>query len=119
MFIQNPSLESHKYDESLRPLRSVPGRDYITCYDPATGLHLDTAIADEAQEITEKIQRAADAQKQWQKTSFADRRRVIRSLKKWLVENQEACARTACRDTGKTRASYRSFHCLKRFFDLM
>ena len=26
------------------------------------------------------------------------------SLLKWLVDNQELCARVACRDTGKTRA---------------
>ena len=26
----------------------------------------------------------------------------MRSLLKWLVENQEICARVACRDTGKT-----------------
>lgn len=32
----------------------------------------------------------------------------MRSLKAWLVENQEACARVACRDTGKTcKSSHR------------
>jgi hypothetical protein len=29
----------------------------------------------------------------------------MRSLNKWLVENQEVCARMACRDTGKTSQS--------------
>ena len=37
-----------------------------------------------------------------ERQGFHDRRRVMRSLKKWLVDNQETCAKVACRDTGKT-----------------
>jgi acyl-CoA reductase-like NAD-dependent aldehyde dehydrogenase len=58
---------------------------------------------DTVQDIERKIDDAETAQVQWRESSFADRKRVIRSLKKWLVNNQEACARIACRDTGKTR----------------
>jgi hypothetical protein len=101
--IPNAHLESHKYEPGLLPMYEVPNREYITCFDPATGLHLGTLVADSATEIVDKIERAGHAQKAWRETSFADRRRVIRSLKKWLVENQEVCARVACRDTGKTR----------------
>ncbi|KAI0033980.1 Aldedh-domain-containing protein [Vararia minispora EC-137] len=100
--IPNAHLESHKYEQGLLPAYEAPGREYITCFDPATGLHLDTVMADSAAEIADKIERAGQAQKKWRETSFADRRRVIRSLKRWLVENQETCARVACRDTGKT-----------------
>jgi acyl-CoA reductase-like NAD-dependent aldehyde dehydrogenase len=85
------------------PTGEVSGREYITCFDPATGLHLDTSLTDNAVEIEAKIDRAAAAQLGWRNSSFANRKRVIRSLKKWLVENQETCARVACRDTGKTR----------------
>jgi acyl-CoA reductase-like NAD-dependent aldehyde dehydrogenase len=77
-------------------------REYITSFDPATGLHIGTFVADNEEEIQRKIARAADAQKDWRKTTFSQRRRVIKSLMKWLVENQEVCARVACRDTGKT-----------------
>jgi len=81
----------------------LSGRDYITCFDPATALHLDTMLADSVDEIETKIDKAEAAQVEWRESSFANRKRVIRSLKKWLVENQEVCARVACRDTGKTR----------------
>jgi acyl-CoA reductase-like NAD-dependent aldehyde dehydrogenase len=81
----------------------LAGRDYITCFDPATGLHLDTPLADNIDDIETKISNAEAAQLTWRKSSFAERKRVIRSLKKWLVDNQEVCARVACRDTGKTR----------------
>ncbi len=60
-------------------------------------------MADSTVEIEAKIDKAEVAQYDWRNKSFADRKRVIRSLKKWLVENQEVCARVACRDTGKTR----------------
>jgi acyl-CoA reductase-like NAD-dependent aldehyde dehydrogenase len=85
------------------PAGEIAGRDYITCFDPATGLHLGTLVADNMDEIEAKINRAEAAQVAWRKSSFANRKRVVRSLKKWLVENQEVCARVACRDTGKTR----------------
>jgi acyl-CoA reductase-like NAD-dependent aldehyde dehydrogenase len=49
---------------------------------------------------------AGRAQLSWKQTSFTDRRRVMRSLKKWLVENKDVCARVACRDSGKTRMSF-------------
>ena len=79
-------------------------RDYITSFDPATGLHIGTFLADDKDAIELKIQNAAIAQKKWKETSFRQRRRVIRSLLKWLVDNQDLCARVACRDTGKTSA---------------
>ena len=90
----------------MPPAGEIAGREYITCFDPATGLHLDTLLTDNIDEIEAKINRAEAAQVGWRKTSFADRKRVIRSLKKWLVENQEVCARVACRDTGKTRTLF-------------
>ncbi|KAI0931527.1 hypothetical protein AcV5_005005 [Taiwanofungus camphoratus] len=100
--IPNPTLESHLLHEELRPSFIAAGRRYITCFDPATSFHLATVVADNATEITQKIGRAVEAQRSWRNTSFRDRRRVIRSLKKWLVDNQEVCAKLACRDTGKT-----------------
>ena len=78
------------------------GRRWVTGYDPATGLHLGTYLADNEAEIEAKIRRVQHAQRTWKKTTFQQRRRVVRSLKKWLVENQDVCARVACRDTGKT-----------------
>ncbi|KZT72872.1 Aldedh-domain-containing protein [Daedalea quercina L-15889] len=100
--IPNPNLESHLLYPELQSGPLTEDRRYITCFDPATGFHLDTILADSATEIAQKIARAADAQKEWRQTTFRDRRRVMLSLKKWLVDNQETCARIACRDTGKT-----------------
>ena len=59
-------------------------------------------MADSPRDIETKIANAAAAQEDWAYSSFADRKRVMKSLKRWLVENQDACARVACRDSGKT-----------------
>ncbi|KAF9553817.1 ALDH-like protein [Agrocybe pediades] len=100
--LTKPTLESHLTTEDLIPMMTIPGQRYITSYDPSTGLHLGTSIADDERQIEGKIKRAAKAQKVWKHTTFQQRRRVLRSLQKWLVENQLTCARVACRDTGKT-----------------
>lgn len=108
--LKKPSLLAHLEDPDLLPFRHDNERKYITGFDPATGFHLVTAIADSEGEIREKISKAAKAQKKWKKTSFRQRRRVVRSLKKWLVDNQKECAQVACRDTGKTCASRSSLY---------
>ncbi|KAI9057003.1 meiotic sister-chromatid recombination aldehyde dehydrogenase [Trametes sanguinea] len=100
--ILQPSIEAHLVFDDLLPNFPLPDRRYITAYDPATAYHLDTILADSPEEIKQKIHDAHIAQKKWAETSFDDRRRVMRSLKKWLVDNQETCAKVACRDTGKT-----------------
>ncbi len=77
-------------------------RRFITSFDPATSLHLGTFVADSEEEILHKQRLALDAWVNWRETAFSERRRVIRSLKKWLVDNQDICARVSARDTGKT-----------------
>jgi hypothetical protein len=103
MLLPNAHLQSYLEDEDgLLPHMQMHERKYITCFDPSTGIHIDTVLADDKDAIEQKIMAAAEAQKEWKKTTFAERRRVLRSLNKWLVENQLVCARVACRDTGKT-----------------
>jgi acyl-CoA reductase-like NAD-dependent aldehyde dehydrogenase len=86
----------------LMPAVLVKERRYITSFDPATSLHIGTFVADNEADIANKIDRAAHCQISWQRATFRQRRRVIRSLMKWLVDNQDVAARVACRDTGKT-----------------
>ncbi|PBK87519.1 ALDH-like protein [Armillaria gallica] len=100
--IDDPTLTSHETNDELLPSFSLQGRKYITSFDPATGLHIQTYLADDQEEIARKIEKADRAQPSWRETSFTQRRRVIRSLLKWLVDNQDTCAKVACRDTGKT-----------------
>ncbi|EIW85451.1 Aldedh-domain-containing protein [Coniophora puteana RWD-64-598 SS2] len=99
--IKNANLKSHLEYPDLMPLQH-PDRDYITSYDPASNLHIGTFHADTRADIEDKILKARAAQETWRLSTFQERRRVMRSLLKWLVDNQDVCARVACRDTGKT-----------------
>jgi hypothetical protein len=109
-------LDSYKDDPRLNP--GTPGQKYITCFDPSIGLFIDTFVADSAETIAQKIEAAERAQESWKKTTFAERKRVVRSLNKWLVENQEVCARVACRDTGKTCRFFSFCHPIFSFWKL-
>ena len=59
-------------------------------------------MADDSDSISSKIEKAQMAQKTWKETTFTQRKKLLRSLLKWLVDNRDVCARVACRDTGKT-----------------
>ncbi|TFK72146.1 ALDH-like protein [Pluteus cervinus] len=101
--LENAHIRLHEEEPELLSHMAIPGQRYITSFDPATGMHLGTYIADSQDDIRKKIKRSKKAQAEsWRYTNFTQRRRVIRSLMKWLVDNQDTCARVACRDTGKT-----------------
>lgn len=42
------------------------------------------------------------AQAEWGNSTFATRRLLMRTMLRYITENQEACARVAVRDSGKT-----------------
>ncbi|KAJ9473921.1 putative aldehyde dehydrogenase-like protein [Pseudozyma hubeiensis] len=79
---------------------SKPGK--IVCYDPATAYLIDEVDADTAETIAEKLSKARRAQTKWGQSSFALRRKVLRTMKNWVVNDSETIARVASRDTGKT-----------------
>lgn len=77
--------------------------DKIQSYCPATGQYLGTFTAHSKDELNSTIIRAKLAQKSWAKSSFTLRRKVLRTLSKFILDNQETIARIACRDSGKTK----------------
>jgi acyl-CoA reductase-like NAD-dependent aldehyde dehydrogenase len=113
-----PSVEaaaSLLFGDDLKPHKfgkPATKEKYITCYDPSTGYHLDTIPADSEYEIAEKIgyARRAWTESRWGKSSFGERKRLMRTLLRWVVKNRELCARVACRDTGKTSKSLFIFY---------
>ncbi|UZJ51752.1 hypothetical protein CBS101457_001072 [Exobasidium rhododendri] len=74
----------------------------IVAYCPATGSHLGDIPADTEETINNKVDRAALAQLKWKTSSWERRRRVLKTIKRWIVKDIDIIARTACRDTGKT-----------------
>ncbi|CAO3566355.1 unnamed protein product [Mortierella alpina] len=88
--LMNPSIQDPAH----------PGK--IICYDPSTGRHLATIPAHTKRDVDQALARARNAQKQWQQTTFAQRKIVLQSLLDFVLLNQENICRVAARDTGKT-----------------
>ncbi|EMC94576.1 hypothetical protein BAUCODRAFT_149713 [Baudoinia panamericana UAMH 10762] len=85
------------------PTIKVPDSHIIQCYAPATGEllgHINPVTPDG---VDRAIIRAAAAQIQWAKSTFAQRRRVLKTLLKFILENQDEIVQAACIDSGKTR----------------
>lgn len=99
------SIHSHLADRSLLPLNSPADAKYITAYAPASGHFLSVIPSATGKEIAECITKAQIAQFHWRSTTFAQRRRVMRSLLEWVVKEMEGISRIASRDTGKTSSS--------------
>ena len=74
----------------------------LTAHDPATLEPLGDVPVMDAEEVREIVERARRAQAGWAKTSFAERRSVMRTLMNLIVERHEQICRIAVRDSGKT-----------------
>ncbi|KAF3901589.1 hypothetical protein ABW21_db0203681 [Orbilia brochopaga] len=97
------ALEENYVGEQLREpsIRADDGR--IRCYAPATGRLLDLLAPASVNDIDTAIAKAAEAQKQWARTTFRQRRKVLRTLLRYILKNQDIIARAACLDSGKTK----------------
>lgn len=76
-------------------------KDVIPCYDPANMQLLGYMPAMSAAQVKEMIAKAKEAQQEWKKSSFAQRRKLLKILLKFIIENQETICRVASRDSGK------------------
>eukprot|EP00050_Salpingoeca_kvevrii_P014418 m.35957 g.35957 ORF g.35957 m.35957 type:complete len:608 (+) comp5753_c0_seq1:41-1864(+) len=96
-----PGWKGTKFVESTG---IAPGTKDIPNYDPATGAILGsgTTKAMTPEEVKAAVTAARVAQKEWAKTSFDERRKVLATLLDYVVEHQEDICRVASRDTGKT-----------------
>ncbi|KAJ1996830.1 Meiotic Sister-Chromatid recombination aldehyde dehydrogenase, partial [Coemansia thaxteri] len=98
------SLPGWKGGEILdRPSILVEGRpDLIQCFDPATGRSLGQVPATTADQLNDKLRRARVAQATWAKTTFEQRRQVLRTLNEFVLKHQREICQVAARDSGKT-----------------
>lgn len=55
------------------------------------------------QDIDKAIARAESAQKQWRNTTFSQRRKVLRTLLRYINEHQAEIVTACCLDSGKTK----------------
>ncbi|RYP24154.1 hypothetical protein DL765_000649 [Monosporascus sp. GIB2] len=84
------------------PTIKTPGSTAIQCYAPATGQFLGLVNPSTPAGIDRAIAQAAAAQQEWAKTTFDDRRRVLRTMLRHVLDNQEQICRVSSLDSGKT-----------------
>ena len=68
-------------------------KEHVPCWDPATMDYLGEAPAMTPEQVIEKIQLARDAQKCWAKSTFVQRRYLLRIILRFIVENMETIAK--------------------------
>ncbi|CCC09373.1 hypothetical protein SMACR_05211 [Sordaria macrospora] len=98
-----PPANFPKEEEILEnPSIKVSGTSAIQCYAPATGQFLGFVNPSTPEGIDRAIDQAHAAQAEWAKTTFRQRRAVLRSLLQYVLDNQEEICKVACLDSGKT-----------------
>jgi acyl-CoA reductase-like NAD-dependent aldehyde dehydrogenase len=96
--MQQPVVESAQgsvHEGGAHP-REVP------CHDPATLEPLGSVAAMSLADVKAIVERGRAAQRAWAKTSFAERRAVLRDVLDHIVAHQEEICRLCVRDSGKT-----------------
>lgn len=88
--------------EKFDPSKMGSNPNIIYNFDPSTYDKLgETAVMSE-KEVNEIVRRSRVAQETWKTSSFATREKLLRVMLRYIIENQEVCARVAVRDSGKT-----------------
>ncbi|KIW16207.1 hypothetical protein PV08_06258 [Exophiala spinifera] len=78
------------------------GKIYPSC--PADGRPLGTPIQPATPSIIDAaISEAARAQVEWAHTTFSQRRRVLRTLLRYVLDHQDEIVAACCLDSGKTK----------------
>ncbi len=86
-----------------QPIVKATTPTQIDCVDPATRASLGSVRVDSPADVDATVARAKLAQKSWGKTSFAERRRVLKALLGYCVDHKEEICDEVQRASGKTR----------------
>ncbi len=98
--VRVPQLpEETRYLDS--PSIRVAGTSAIQCYAPGTGQFLGLLNPSTPAAIDRAVAAAKAAQPTWAATTFAERRRVLRTLLQHVLDHQADICRVACLDSGK------------------
>ncbi len=73
----------------------------LNCYDPSTKQFLGQAPNMSSSDVEQILIKAKEAQAEWQKTTFAQRRMVLRTIQKYVVQHVEDICRVSARESGK------------------
>ena len=84
------------------PNRLVGESKKVFLWDPSTYDYFGEIPVSTPADVNAAVDRARTAQQKWKSSSFQTRRLLMKTLLKYITENQENCARVAVRESGKT-----------------
>ncbi|KAJ6151485.1 hypothetical protein N7470_007082 [Penicillium chermesinum] len=85
-------LERQVLEDQVRGLLPADGRILGNGIRPAT-----------IEDVNQAVRAAQSAQREWAKTTFAERRKVLRTLLKYVLEHQDEIVAACSLDSGKTK----------------
>jgi len=84
------------------PKKLIGEQKIVHKWDPSTMDYFGSMEAMGEEEVRAIVAKGRVAQEKWAKSSFATRRLLMRTMQRFISENQEDCARVAVRENGKT-----------------
>ena len=88
--------------EKFDPKKLIGEQEIVHLWDPSTMDYFGSKKAMKESEVKEIVDRARVAQSTWKLSTFATRKKLMKTMLRYITENQEVCARVAVRDSGKT-----------------
>jgi len=85
------------------PLLNAKDKSKLNCYDPSTKQFIGNAKNMSAEEVNEILEKARVAQAGWKRTTYAQRRLVLRTIQKYIVQHVEDICRVSARESGKPK----------------
>lgn len=102
--VELPLLESTKSSNTKPPPLFDPKKPtLLNCFSPSTLSNLGTVPNLSTAEVNALASRAKAAQASWKQSTFPQRRRVLRTLQKYIVSHVEEICKLSAADSGKTR----------------
>ncbi|MCG8669152.1 MAG: aldehyde dehydrogenase family protein [Pseudomonadales bacterium] len=74
----------------------------IECFSPSTGEKLGDVVARTPAEVQQAVDKAREAQKDWAKSSFNQRRAVLKHIMNHILEHADELCDLIVKDSGKT-----------------
>merc|ERR1719439_230295 len=100
--LAEPPQPETKFDLLKHEKANKPDLSVVKCWDPSTLTYLGEVKADTKDSVELKIRKCRAAQETWSKSTFAQRRQLMKTMLRFVVENQATIAKVAVRDSGKT-----------------
>lgn len=99
--LAEPPQPERKFD-LLKHEKAKPDLSVVKCWDPSTLTYLGEVPVTSPGDVELKIKKCRAAQEVWAQSTMAQRRLLMKTMLRFVVENQATIAKVAVRDSGKT-----------------